>query len=76
GSNQQWRLSSSRIVGSEPVSVATAVGVVPTLPAQAVVRYAGRQLRAAAVTWQLDGADWSRPGTVQVRGTGTDVFGA
>ena len=76
GSNQQWRLSSSRIVGTEPVSVATAVGVVPTLPAQAVVRYAGRQLRAAAVTWQLDGADWSRPGTVQVRGTGTDVFGA
>ncbi len=76
GANQQWRLSSSRIVGTEPVSVATAVGVVPALPAQAVVRYAGRQLRAAAVTWQLDGADWSRPGTVQVRGTGTDVFGA
>jgi O-glycosyl hydrolase len=75
GNNQLWRVSTSRIVGTEPVSVATAVGVAPTLPAQAVIRYAGRELRAAAVTWQLDGADWSRAGTVQVRGTGTDVFG-
>lgn len=76
GSNQQWRISSTRIVGTEPVSVATAVGVAPDLPAQAVVRYAGRELRAAAVMWQLEGIDWSRPGSVQVRGTGTDVFGA
>ncbi|MFS0795139.1 glycoside hydrolase [Microbacterium sp. 1P10AE] len=76
GYNQLWRIGSTRIVGTEPVSVATAVGVEPELPGQATVRYAGRELRSAAVEWQLDGQDWSRPGTVQVRGTGTDIFGA
>ncbi|WP_230007682.1 glycoside hydrolase [Microbacterium sp. Bi128] len=76
GSNQQWRISTSRIVGTEPLSVATAVGVAPELPGDVTVRYAGRTLRAAAVTWRLDGLDWSRPGTVQVRGTGTDLFGS
>ena len=76
GYNQLWRISTSRIVGTEPLSVATAVGVAPELPTRAVLRYAGRTLRAADVTWQLDGADWSHAGTVQVRGTGTDVFGA
>lgn len=75
GGNQQWRIATTRIVGTEPVSVATAVDVAPQLPARAVVRYAGNTLRAADVTWQLDGVDWSRPGTVQVRGTGTDLFG-
>lgn len=76
GGNQQWRVASTRIVGTEPVSAATAVGVVPTLPGDVTVRYTGRVLRDAAVTWQLDGLDWSLPGTVQVRGTGTDLFGA
>lgn len=75
GGNQQWRVASTRIVGTEPVSAATAVGVVPTLPGDVTVRYAGRVLRDAAVTWQVDGLDWSQPGTVQVRGTGTDLFG-
>ena len=75
GGNQQWRIATTRILGTEPVSVATAVDVAPQLPSRAVVRYAGNTLRAADVTWQLDGADWSRPGTVQVRGTGTDLFG-
>lgn len=76
GGNQQWRIATTRIVGTEPVSVATAVDVAPRLPTRAVIRYAGNTLRAAEVTWQLDGLDWSRPGTVQVRGTGTDLFGA
>ena len=76
GSNQQWRISTSRIVGTEPLSVATAVGVAPELPDDVTVRYAGRTLRAASVTWRLDGLDWSRPGTVQGRGTGTDLFGS
>lgn len=76
GGNQQWRIAGTSILGAEPVSAATAVGVTPTLPATVALRYAGRTLRSAAVTWQLDGVDFSRRGTVQVRGTGTDLFGS
>lgn len=76
GGNQQWRIAGTAVVGAEPVSVATAVGVTPTLPETVALRYGGSTLRSAAVTWQLEGVDFSRPGTVQVRGTGTDLFGA
>ncbi|WP_225310266.1 RICIN domain-containing protein [Microbacterium testaceum] len=76
GGNQQWRISGTAVVGAEPVTVATAVGVTPTMPGTVALRYAGRTLRSAAVNWQLDGVDFSRLGTVQVRGTGTDLFGA
>ncbi len=82
GYNQQWRIAGTTIVGAEPVSAATAVGVAPevgaspNLPADVTLRYQGRVLRSAPVTWQLDGVDFSRAGTVQVRGTGTDLFGA
>ncbi len=76
GGNQQWRIAGTAIVGAEPVAVATAVGATPTMPNEVELRYAGRVVRAAAVTWQLDGVDFSRLGTVQVRGTGTDLFGA
>ncbi|MDQ1112267.1 LPXTG-motif cell wall-anchored protein [Microbacterium testaceum] len=75
GGNQQWRIAGTSVVGAEPVTVATAVGVSPTLPSTVDLRYAGRTLRSAAVSWQLDGVDFSRVGTVQVRGTGTDLFG-
>ncbi|MFF8188240.1 glycoside hydrolase [Microbacterium sp. NPDC016588] len=76
GGNQQWRIASATVVGSDPVSAATAVGVTPTLPDTVTVRYVGDTRRSAAVTWQLDGVDVSRPGTVTVRGTGTDLFGS
>lgn len=76
GGNQQWRIAGTAVIGAEPVSAATAVGVSPTLPGTVTLRYAGRTLRSAAVTWQTDGVDFSRLGTVQVRGTGTDLFGA
>lgn len=75
GGNQQWRIAGTSIIGAEPVSVATGVGVSPTLPGTVTLRYAGRTLRSAAVSWQTDGVDFSRLGTVQVRGTGTDLFG-
>ncbi|MBP2421468.1 glycoside hydrolase [Microbacterium imperiale] len=75
GGNQQWRIASTSIAGTEPVTVATAVGVAPVLPDTVSVRYTGGTLRSAPVTWQLDGVDFSRAGTVQVGGTGTDLFG-
>ncbi|MDN8547816.1 RICIN domain-containing protein [Microbacterium sp. NM3R9] len=75
GGNQQWRIAGTSITGAEPVTVATAVGVAPTLPDTVDIRYTGGTLRSAAVTWQLEGVDFSRAGTVQVTGTGTDLFG-
>jgi len=78
GGNQQWRISSTTIIGTEPVTVATAVGTMPDelqLPESVPVRYLGDVLRSASVTWQRDGVDLSRPGVVQVTGTGTDLFG-
>lgn len=75
GGNQQWKIAGTTVVGTDPVSAATAVDVAPTLPSTVTVRYAGGIQRSASVTWQLDGVDVSRPGTVTVRGTGTDLFG-
>lgn len=76
GGNQLWRLSGTAVLGVEPVTVSTPVGTAPTLPATVTARYAGATNRAVPVTWQLDGKDWSKAGTVTVRGTGTDIFGA
>jgi O-glycosyl hydrolase len=76
GGNQLWRLSGTAVLGVEPVTVSTPVGTAPTLPATVTAGYAGKTLRAVPVTWQLDGKDWSKAGTVTVRGTGTDIFGA
>ncbi len=76
GGNQLWRISGTAVLGVDPVTVSTPVGTAPTLPATVTARYAGKTLRAVPVTWQLDGKDWSKAGTVTVRGTGTDIFGA
>jgi len=75
GGNQQWRIVGTAVVGIDPVSAATAVGATPTLPATVTAHYAGGVRRAASVAWQLDGVDVSTPGTVTVRGAGTDLFG-
>ncbi|WP_307454695.1 glycoside hydrolase [Microbacterium sp. SORGH_AS_0344] len=76
GGNQSWRLSGTAVLGVEPVVVSTPVGTAPTLPATVAVRYAAQTLRSVPVTWDLAGKDWSKAGTVTVRGTGTDMFGA
>ncbi|MGN7970769.1 RICIN domain-containing protein [Microbacterium sp. 22296] len=76
GGNQLWRLTGTAVLGVAPVTVSTPVGVAPTLPATVTASYAGQTSRAVPVTWQLDGKDWSKAGTVTVRGTGTDIFGA
>lgn len=76
GANQRWTLASTEIQGVAPVSVATIPGEAPALPATVELQYRGGVSRPASVAWDLSGADWSRPGTVQVRGSGTDVFGA
>ena len=74
--NQAWRLVGTAAVGSDPVSVATAVGRAPELPETVTVRYAGDVGRAAPVTWNTDGLDFGTAGTVTVPGTAADVFGA
>ncbi|MBB3159424.1 O-glycosyl hydrolase [Microbacterium proteolyticum] len=76
GGNQLWRLTGTAVLGVNPVTVSTPVGTAPTLPATVTANYAGKTSRPVPVTWQLDGKDWSKAGTVTVRGTGTDIFGA
>lgn len=76
GTNQLWRLTGTTVLGVAPVTVSTPVGTAPTLPATVTASYAGQTTRPVAVTWQLEGKDWSKAGTVTVRGTGTDIFGA
>lgn len=76
GGNQRWTLASTRVTGVAPVTAATAVGETPELPTSVTLNYRGGVQRTAAVEWNLAGADFSAAGTVQVPGTGTDVFGA
>lgn len=76
GTNQRWTLADTEVTGVQPVVSSTIVGVAPQLPAQATLIYRGGVERTAAVTWDLDGADWSTPGSVTVTGAGTDLFGS
>lgn len=71
---QRWVPRSTHIESVAPVSLATAPGVAPTLPATVVVRYQGGVERSAPVTWSTSGIDWSTSTTVP--GSGTDAFGA
>lgn len=76
GSNQRWTLADTAIKSVLPASTATPTGVAPTLPAQATLVYAGGVRRAADVTWNVAGVDWSTPGTKTITGSGTDLFGS
>jgi len=75
GDNQAWTLAPTAVQSVPDVTAATVVGVAPTLPSTVQIRYAGGATRAAAVSWDLDGHDWA-PGTTEVAGSGTDLFGA
>lgn len=76
GANQRWTPASTAVQAVVPVTASTAVGDAPDLPASVTLRYRGGVKRTAAVEWDLSAADWSTPGTVEVPGSGTDVFGA
>ncbi|GAA3799559.1 hypothetical protein CSO01_15330 [Cellulomonas soli] len=76
GTNQLWRARSTQATGSRPVTLATVVGVVPTLPSTVVPTYVWGTGVPAPVTWQLPGEDqWATTGQVVVHGTATDVYG-
>ncbi|EPD84708.1 hypothetical protein HMPREF1529_01311 [Microbacterium sp. oral taxon 186 str. F0373] len=74
GANQAWTLAPTAVQSVPDVTVTTAAGVAPVLPATVPIRYVGGGTRTAAVTWSLDGHDWA-PGTTIVAGSGTDLFG-
>lgn len=74
GANQAWTLAPTAVQSVPDVTVTTAVGVAPVLPATVLIRYVGGGTRTAAVAWSLDGQDWA-PGTTIVAGSGTDLFG-
>lgn len=76
GGNQRWTIASTRVTSVVPVTAATAVGEQPELPATVTLNYRGGVQRTASVAWDLTGVDFSAAGTVQVPGSGTDVFGA
>ncbi|WP_165143322.1 glycoside hydrolase [Microbacterium endophyticum] len=76
GGNQRWTLASTAIQSVVPVSASTITGQAPELPDTVTLRYRGGVERSAAVEWDLEGADWSTPGTVTISGHGVDMFGA
>jgi len=76
GAHQAWTFLGTELESVDAVQAATATGTAPVLPATVVPRYPWGAGTPVAVTWDLPGQDaWSRPGTVSVVGTGTDVFG-
>ncbi len=76
GGNQRWTARDVTISGFKPVTVNTAVAQAPTLPSTVTPLYADGAGSAVTVTWNLEEADWSTPGTVTITGSGTDQYGA
>lgn len=76
GSNQAWTLASTAVQSVSVPRVSTPVDVPAVLPETVTVRYSGGVERSAAVTWNTAGIDWSTPGSAQIAGAGTDLFGA
>ncbi|WP_223357723.1 glycoside hydrolase [Leifsonia sp. ZF2019] len=75
GANQLWTIQDTQLVSIQPVAIATLAGSAPSLPATVVPVYRSGAGSPVAVTWDTAGADWSVPGTVTLRGSGTDLFG-
>ncbi len=76
GANQLWTLADTALVSVAQVSTGTATGAAPALPQTVKLTYQGGVERSASVTWSTEGVDWSAPGTKEITGTGTDLFGA
>ncbi|MGC7508737.1 RICIN domain-containing protein, partial [Pandoraea pneumonica] len=51
GANQAWTLAPTAVQSVPDVTVTTAVGVAPVLPATVLIRYVGGGTRTAAVAW-------------------------
>lgn len=77
GTNQRW---TARDVSSYPVAQAvtarTQLGTAPELPETVLPVYAWGTGTPGAVSWDLpQDSAWANTGTVEVRGTATDIFG-
>ncbi|TGO06035.1 hypothetical protein SERN_0227 [Serinibacter arcticus] len=76
GANQTWSIRDLTALPVD-VTVRTNPGVAPVLPTTVVPRYSSGSSGSAAVTWEaFDAALWASPGTFQVAGTATDVYGS
>jgi hypothetical protein len=77
GENQRWRVTDETVQGFRNVAVFTVPGTAPQLPATVVPVYRDGARGELPVTWTMPPESrWSKPGTVDVRGTARDVLGA
>lgn len=76
GENQRWRVIDETVQGFRSASAFTVPGTAPQLPATVVPVYRDGARGELPVTWTMPpDSRWSKPGTVDVRGTATDVLG-
>jgi O-glycosyl hydrolase len=76
GSNQRWTLKDETVGRTEIALTHTVPGQAPVLPATVTAVLPSGENRALPVTWTvLPASNWSKPGTVLVKGTATDVLG-
>jgi hypothetical protein len=77
GENQRWRVVDETVQGFQNVTAFTVPGTTPQLPATVVPVHRDGARGELPVTWAMPPESrWSKPGTVDVRGTATDVLGA
>lgn len=77
GENQRWRVIDETVQGFQNVAAFTVPGTAPQLPATVVPVYRDGARGELPVTWAMPPESrWNEPGTVDVRGTATDVLGA
>ncbi|MFE5838959.1 Ig-like domain-containing protein [Arthrobacter sp. NPDC056493] len=76
GENQRWRVVDETVQGFQNVAAFTVPGTAPQLPATVVPVYRDGARGELPVTWAMPpDSRWSKPGTVDVRGTATDILG-
>jgi hypothetical protein len=76
GENQRWKVIDETVQGFQDVAAFTVPGTAPELPDTVVPVYRDGSRGGLPVTWTMPpDARWSKPGTVAVRGTATDVLG-
>lgn len=76
GANQRFTFRSVTAVPSvAPLALRTVVGVPAPLPSTVVPTYSWGTGVATPVTWNVPSDAWDAAGTVNIEGTGTDLYG-
>jgi O-glycosyl hydrolase len=76
GENQRWKVIDETVQGFQGVAAFTVPGTAAQLPDTVVPVYRDGARGELPVSWTMPpDARWSKPGTVDVRGTATDVLG-